>query len=621
MRHTLGAMLTSAVIRCAAAIVLVTAAGPAVAQSNAAAAPVRVTAEIESDRVYVGQPFELQVSVEGDTRSQPPAIPALDGFHIEQRGSSTNSEIVFDGTRTVERTRRVFQFSLTPTRVGVLTIPPIEVSTREGVKRTEPLRVTVEQPGELDDFKLRLEVSDQDVYAGQPVTLRLTWYIGTEVQKAAFSMPGLPEGFRLYSPADRGLTPAHFQSGQFFEVNFLGERSVARAGRAELDGREFATLTIEKLVVPSDPGEYEFGPATVAFSRATRGRQSIFDSPFFNQGRSRTEVVASDPVSLVVLPLPTAGRPSSFSGLVGEYSVEAKAEPIEVRVGDPITLRVTVKGTGPADEIPMLDLAGQPGFEDAFKLTGERPTAELVPDGKRFTAMIRARDAGVSEIPPLELTYFDARSGEYRTAASEPIPLSVQAAQRVELPGDAGTGGDLWRDRERAVSRTEEASGPREITIEDLVPSRESLFAIVRGPIGVAVVAIPPVVALALVGVAAARRKSKSDPARRRRIRALRDATRTLDRHEGAEGVLLAVRAFAADWSGRSREAITSDEAVEYFERYGVSHARAVREAVEACAAAEFGGASADDVSGARSAVREALPKIDHDLRAKGATR
>jgi hypothetical protein len=614
MRKSLAAILTSAVVRCAAVLSIASATAPAFAQSGAASGAVRVTAEIESDRVYVGQPFELQVSVEGDTRSQPPEVPALDGFHIEQRGSSTNSEIVFDGTRTVERTRRVFQYSLTPTRLGVLTIPPIEVRTREGVKRTEQLRVTVEEPGEMDDFKLRLEVSDQDVYAGEPVTLRLTWFIGAEVQKAAFSMPALPDGFRLYSSADRGLTPAHFQSGQFFEVNFLGERSVARAGAAELDGRRFSTLTIEKLIVPTAPGEYELGPATVAFSQATRGRRSIFDSPFFNQGRSSTEVVASEPVTLVVLPLPTIGRPASFSGLVGEYTVEAEAEPLEVRVGDPITLRVTVMGSGPAEEIPTLDLSGQPGFEDAFKLTGERPTVELVQDGKRFTTMIRARNESVSAIPSLELTYFDAKAGEYRTASSDPIPLRVLTAPRVELPGDAG---DPSLDRDRAVARRDAPSGPREVVIEDLAPSGEGLFALVRGPVGVAAVAIPPVAALAIVAIGAVRRRSTADPLRGRKHRALREANRALECHDGAEGVLLAVRGFAADWSGRSREAITADEAVEFLERSGVRHARAVRDAVDACAAAEFGGATADDVSGARSTVRESLAKMDHDLRAK----
>src|SRR5690606_11361595 len=217
-----------------------------------------------------------------------------------------------------------------------------------------------------------------------------------------------------------------------------------------------------------------------------------------------TQVVASAPVSLRVRPLPSEGRPGSFSGLVGRYAVEAKAEPRDVRVGDPITLTVTVRGDGPAEEIPTLDLAGQDGFGDQFKLTGERPTTELLPDVKRFTTMIRAREADVSAVPPIELTYFDARAGEYRTAASDAIPLRVQAAQRVALPdAPPRERGERDRERDAALAQADRPSGPREVTVEDVSPDRESVFALVRGPVGIAAVAAPPAMALAIVAVAA----------------------------------------------------------------------------------------------------------------------
>ncbi|MGP1311017.1 MAG: BatD family protein, partial [Phycisphaerales bacterium] len=498
------------------AAALVAAQSPALAAQSVT--PIRVAAEVESQEVYVGQPFLLQVTVEGDTRSQPPEIPFLDGFRVEDRGSSTSSEIVFDGTRTVERARRVFQYALTATKLGELSIPPIEVRTRDGVKRTEPVRVTVIEPGELDDFKLRLEVSDERVYAGEPVTLQLTWYLAHEVQRAAFSMPSLPSGFRMYSPADDGLTPAHFQSGQYFEVNFLGERSVARAGRSEIDGRQFFTLTIEKLLLPGEPGEFELGPATVAFTETSRSpRRSVFDNPLFNASSARTQVVASEAVRVSVEPLPTAGRPSGFSGLVGEYRVEGAVDRTEARVGDPITLTVTVRGEGPADEIPTLDLSGQPGFESAFKLTGERPTVEILPDGKRFTTMIRARSGEVTEAPPIELTYFDPEAGEYRTAASDPIPLRIEEADRVSLPTTAARSGglrEMEQEREDASSR----SAPREVTLDDLSAREGGALALLRGPLGVALVSIPPAAALALAAGVAVARKRRADPSRARRM-------------------------------------------------------------------------------------------------------
>lgn len=577
---------------------------------------VRATAQVESDRVYVGQPFTLQVSVEGDTRSQPPEVPAIDGFRVEQAGSTTSSEIVFDGTRTVERARRIFQYSLTATRPGVLTVPSIEVRTRDGVRRTEPLRVTVVEPGELPDFKLRLDVDREEVCVGEPVTLRLTWFLGREVRTAMFSMPPLPEGFSLYSPADDGLTPAHFQSGQFFEVMFLGERSVARAGRGEIDGREFYTLTIEKTIVPDTPGSFALGPATVAFTEATRTRRSVFDSSLFSQSAARTEVVASAPLTLRVRPLPAQGRPATFSGLVGAYTIEARAEPTRVRVGDPITLTVTVKGDGPAERIPMLDLSKQPGFANDFKLTGERPTSEFVPGGRRFTTMIRAREPDVSAIPPIELTYFDPRAGEYRTAASAPIPLRVEAAPKVELPASLASV-DAPEEDDRGAQQA--SRGPREVSIDDLAPASGGMLALARGPLGVAALAAPPVVALAIVAAAAARGRSARDAKTKRRAGALRRALRDLDRAHDADGVLLALRGFAADWTGRSRDAMTAEEAVAVAEREGGSASRAVREAVEACAAALFGGGGSIDLDALRRKVREALPQVDAALRTEKA--
>lgn len=618
-------MMTAMTLRAAAAALPLAAwcatAPPALAQSGASG-PVRVTAEVASDRVYVGQPFTLQISVEGDTRSQPPEVPdSLDGFRVEAGGSSTSSEIVFDGTRTVERSRRIFQYSLTATRVGELTIPPVEVRTRDGVKRTEPIRIAVAKPGELENFKLRLETNVSEAYVGQPVTLRLTWFIGSEVRQAAFSMPSLPDGFHLYSPADDGLTPAHFQSGQFYEVNFLGERSVARAGRGELGGRQFNTLTIEKVIVPGEPGEYDLGPATVAFTQSSRVRRSIFDSPLFDPTPAQTEVVASQPLTLSVRPLPAEGRPASFSGLVGSYSVEAKADPREARVGDPITLTVTVKGDGPAEEIPTLDLTGQAGFESAFKLTGERPTVEGVQGGKRFTTMIRAREPGDIAVPPIELTYFDPDAGEYRTAESRAIPLRIEAAPRVQLPGVITNDDGAPAADERATGATAQAPssrGPREVTLDDLAPAGRTLLDMARGPLGVVALATPPVAALALVAVGAARRRSTRDPAKKRRSRALREATRALERDKGEAGVLSAVRVFAADWSGRSREAMTPEEAAAWLEeRAGVGAAAPVARAVEACAASRYGGGSAGDVDAARRSVREALPAIDSALRAR----
>src|SRR5947209_20450535 len=44
---------------------------------------------------------------------------------------------------------------------------------------------------------------------------------------------------------------------------------------------------------------------------------------------------------------PLTGRPAQFSNIVGRYTIAATATPTEVPVEEPITLRVTIKGSGP----------------------------------------------------------------------------------------------------------------------------------------------------------------------------------------------------------------------------------------------------------------------------------
>jgi len=52
-------------------------------------------------------------------------------------------------------------------------------------------------------------------------------------------------------------------------------------------------------------------------------------------------------------------------------------------------------------------------------------------NSKVFTQTIRAKSASVTEIPPVELAYFDTSTGQYATAASDPIPIKVLPTQVI----------------------------------------------------------------------------------------------------------------------------------------------------------------------------------------------
>jgi hypothetical protein len=84
---------------------------------------------------------------------------------------------------------------------------------------------------------------------------------------------------------------------------------------------------------------------------------------------------------------------------------------------------MTIVGEGNYDRIlpPALpDDAPFRLFGDAVRQQGN--------NGVRFEQVISPRDATVTEIPPLNFSYFDSESGAYRTASSPAISITVDAS-------------------------------------------------------------------------------------------------------------------------------------------------------------------------------------------------
>jgi hypothetical protein len=124
------------------------------------------------------------------------------------------------------------------------------------------------------------------------------------------------------------------------------------------------------------------------------------------------------PVTLTVRPLPDAGRPEAFSGAVGTFTLEARAEPTDLALGDLVTLTVTVRGDGNLDGLDP----PQPMTTNGFRFYAPREVA--APEGaRRFEQVLVPLDAGATAIPEIRLTFFDPVADAYRSVRQEPIPL------------------------------------------------------------------------------------------------------------------------------------------------------------------------------------------------------
>ena len=110
-----------------------------------------------------------------------------------------------------------------------------------------------------------------------------------------------------------------------------------------------------------------------------------------------------------------------------------------VRVGDPITLALTLRGEGYLERIGLPSFGTDAGETDGrldpkqFRLPDDDVAGTLLADsdGKQFVITVRVLDESVTQIPPLAYSWFDPKERTFQTAHSDPIALQVLPTQVV----------------------------------------------------------------------------------------------------------------------------------------------------------------------------------------------
>ena len=406
-------------------------------------------AVVENTEVSTGETFAFQIQVSGSENPEQPDLSNLKGFGVKYLGGSQNSSssiTIINGQMTKnEKKGYVFSYQLTPERTGTLVIPSIEVRSGSDTARTDPLVIVARKPVETDDFKLRLTISKDTCYIGEPVILTVTWYIGKNVNNFSFNLPVIQD--KRFEFADPEIDKS--ASKKLYRIPLGGGEVIGEEGNGVIDGKRYTTISFKKVLFPVETGIIPIDQATITcsaqagFSRRSNDPFSnFFDDDFFSSSRRavyKTVVIPSNNLTLRVKELPVEGRPANFTGNIGTYEIKTSASPVNVNVGDPVTLIITLKGPEYLEHVELPPLNLQSAFKERFKIPDERASAEIKGNSKIFTQTIRPLRPDVNEIPPVELPYFDTEKGKYLIAKSEPITISVKQTKIVTLQDAEGT--------------------------------------------------------------------------------------------------------------------------------------------------------------------------------------
>ena len=222
---------------------------------------------------------------------------------------------------------------------------------------TESFVVSVKKPGEVEDYKFRLRLDSTTCFVGEKVTVTVTWYLAKEAKAPIeFNIPLFNDArFEVLSP-DVTMDP----SKEYVTLGLGNEQINAEYSSGSLGGKSYETISFKKILIPKKSGNINVTIATLSFQVVSGYKRDFWG----NIPQYAKIVIPSNKLAIKVRTIPETGKPVNYSGLIGNYSISARAAPLKVRVGDPITLTLTLKGTGYLEdaELPPLheieELAG-----------------------------------------------------------------------------------------------------------------------------------------------------------------------------------------------------------------------------------------------------------------------
>jgi len=398
-----------------------------------AAAYLTITAETDRTTVEINSTLSLTVQVAGDSSNVPePKIPNIQNFNIYSSGRSQSISII-NGKITTSIT---FTYVLQPRFIGMQRIPSISVFNGKEKAATPEIEITVTKAAAAKPQAAAPAARPTQSRAGRAAAQRQAQtgsqiFLKAETDKmSAYPGEQINLSVKFYTSVPLTSNPQYMQPTL---KNLLAEDlPPVRAGETDLNGVRYSYSEIKTALFALTPGTAEISPATVVAQIPSSEPLDPFDPNFFSkfmsmsgmQGQSKE--FSTDQLKLEIKPLP-AGAPADFGGAVGNYTVTASADRQEAKTGEAVNFSLAVTGSGNLKAVTAPRLPELQDFKvfDTMSSLDIRKDGDVINGKKTFTYILVPRAPGRKTVPPVTFSFFEPRSGQYRSIQTPQVTLDV----------------------------------------------------------------------------------------------------------------------------------------------------------------------------------------------------
>lgn len=361
--------------------------------------------------VSTGEKFQLKYTL-SNARASSFNEPDLDDFQMlgtSQYQSSGGTTIVINGQVVQQgNSSQTWVYTLSCSTAGTYTIPAASATANGTTYKSNSVTVTVSGANITSsnstsdnlskangDIFIDLSVDKSEVYVGEQILATARFYSRYDI--VSFGDAEFPafDGFWTQDV----YTPTNIQ----FDVKTISSTKYLTA------------LWQQKILIPQKSGALTIGKYKIG---------CIVGSWGFASGE---KTGYSSEKIITVKALPTAGKPTDFSGAVGSFEIAASADKTQVNIDEPITITIEISGTGNFELFEMPEYTLPNSFEtfDPEETNNTDISTEGITGSSIIKYVIIPRAPGNFEIPDLTFTYFNPSTASYVDISAKGFNIKV----------------------------------------------------------------------------------------------------------------------------------------------------------------------------------------------------
>jgi len=378
-------------------------------------AQVKFEAKVSKTRLGVNERLRVDfvMNEDGDNFMR----PDFEGFRVVGPNQSISNSYI-NGKRSYSKT---YTYFLTPQSKGTFTIKQATIEIAGEVYKTSPIKVEItsavnipKDPNDAnylatENVHLVAEISNTNPYLNEAITITYKLYVGGRVN--------ITSNWREID------TPKY---ADFWNQN-IDQRGAYTVQEGKFRGEDYRYVILRTTVLyPQKTGELNLEPLTLDIPIDVKSnRRDIFNRPLMTRVN---KTISAGNRTITVKPLPEEGKPTNFSGAVGDFSFDVATNKNVLDVSESLELSLKVSGNGNLKlfELPPVKLPNsleiyEPTRDDNIKTQRNGMNGFML---EKYTVVPQFK--GTFPIRPISFSYFNPKTETYHNLTSEELIIDVK---------------------------------------------------------------------------------------------------------------------------------------------------------------------------------------------------